>query len=790
MPSCIVENCNSHWRKKELNVIFHVFPKDKVRIKQWLMNTGQFDESNIDEAVSRIWLSKANNSYRICSKHFSFDKYENLGGKLSLKKDAFPSIFKKLQPVTEVSEDEERKKRLCTEYNRVLTSSLSDQPSCLHTGQNEGPSLHSAGSSAQAGISSFPPSDDPMSGVAHVTESSNVPENPQSSSSFLSFFRSMKRHRSSKGVMTDFPRETKDKRIGTFPFHGTKNKKIQHSPVTADVGIQCNLKSKEGVLSQTKVITSSLKKENVEELISDGMTPSSTFRSGQKESSFAIEIDDHDVSYYPPNESSLESEDSISSTPRVDKVYTPFGSQTAPSTASGSDYGKERKFLIFESCLDNLLTMVRCNSNNCNASLAQVEKKLCGSCLTVYARCRNGHRSLLWESQPKIRNAPVGDVLISSAALCSGSNFLKIESFLKLLGMVSISKTTFYEHQKKHLFPAIDYHWKLNQQNIISQLSGQVVCLSGDGQCDSSGYNAKYCTYSFMEAETQKIVGFGLQQHTPGSSSVQASEGKAFEKALNEIKQKGLNVRIVCTDRHVAIRKIIREKYPKILHRYGVQHMAKSIGAKINAASKKKGCEELAPWIPSIKNHLWWASANCEGNPTVLREQWCSLLFHVINVHRWDGCEHYKECNHLPISETSNLTRNWLRDGSRAYKELHEIVLKKTWLGDIERMSMLCHPGHPEIFHSTALKYKPKRNHFCIDAMVARTQLSILEHNSNVGEKQSVPSKSYPSESGWYRSQNGKERGQWVLRVVYEAHRQNFVYNIYNHIFNALQLQL
>ncbi|XP_073467276.1 uncharacterized protein [Aquarana catesbeiana] len=789
MPSCIVENCNSHWRKKELNVIFHVFPKDKVRIKQWLMNTGQFDESNIDEAVSRIWLSKANNSYRICSKHFSFDKYENLGGKLSLKKDAFPSIFKKLQTVIEVSEDEERKKRLCTEYNRVLTTSLSDHPSCLNTGQNEGPSLHSAGSSAQAGISSFPSSDDPMSGVAHVTESSNVPENSQSPS-FLSFFRSMKRHRSSKGVMTDFPRETKDKKIGTFPFHGTKNKKIQHSPVTADVGIQCNLKSKEWVLSQTKVIASSPKKENVEELISDGMTPSSTCRSQQEESSFAIQIDDHDISYYPSNESSLESENSISGTPRVDKVHTHFGNQTAPSAMSGSDYGKERKFLVFESCLDNLLTMVRCNSNNCNASLAQVEKKLCGSCLSVYARCRNGHRSLLWESQPKIRNAPVGDVLISSAALCSGSNFLKIESFLKLLGMVSISKTTFYEHQKKYLFPAIDYHWKLNQQNIISQLSGQVVCLSGDGQCDSSGYNAKYCTYSFMEAETQKIVGFGLQQHTPGSSSVQASEGKAFVKGLNEIKQKGLNVRIVCTDRHVTIRKIIREKYPKILHRYGVQHMTKSIGAKINAASKKKGCEELAPWIPSIKNHLWWASANCEGNPTVLREQWCSLLFHVINVHRWDGCEHYKECNHLPISETSNLTRNWLRDGSCAYKELHEIVLKKTWLGDIERMSMLCHPGHPEIFHSTALKYKPKRNHFCIDAMIARTQLSILEHNSNVGEKQSVPSNSDPSESGWYRSQYGKERGQWVLRVVYEPHRQNFVYNIYNHIFDALQLQL
>jgi len=32
------------------------------------------------------------------------------------------------------------------------------------------------------------------------------------------------------------------------------------------------------------------------------------------------------------------------------------------------------------------------------------------------------------------------------------------------------------------------------------------VTLIGDGRCDSPGHSAKYCTYTFMEPESGKIV--------------------------------------------------------------------------------------------------------------------------------------------------------------------------------------------------------------------------------------------------------------------------------------------
>ncbi|KAJ8875107.1 hypothetical protein PR048_022998 [Dryococelus australis] len=44
-----------------------------------------------------------------------------------------------------------------------------------------------------------------------------------------------------------------------------------------------------------------------------------------------------------------------------------------------------------------------------------------------------------------------------------------------------------------------------------------------------------------------------------------------------------------------------------------------------------------------------------------------------------------------------------------------------------------CHTGKLESFHSVALKYKLKRNHFSYDGMIARTILSFLGFNNNTG---------------------------------------------------------
>lgn len=41
---------------------------------------------------------------------------------------------------------------------------------------------------------------------------------------------------------------------------------------------------------------------------------------------------------------------------------------------------------------------------------------------------------------------------------------------------------------------------------LLEGLRGKAIDLAGDGRCDSPGFSAKYCTYTFHEATTKKII--------------------------------------------------------------------------------------------------------------------------------------------------------------------------------------------------------------------------------------------------------------------------------------------
>ncbi len=78
-------------------------------------------------------------------------------------------------------------------------------------------------------------------------------------------------------------------------------------------------------------------------------------------------------------------------------------------------------------------------------------------------------------------------------------------------------------------------------------------------------------------------------------------------------------VQTIATDRHVQIAKEMRENHPDIQHQFDVWHMAKSVTKQLSVKSKRKGCETLAMWIPSVNNHIWWASGTCKGNVALLK---------------------------------------------------------------------------------------------------------------------------------------------------------------------------
>ena len=151
-----------------------------------------------------------------------------------------------------------------------------------------------------------------------------------------------------------------------------------------------------------------------------------------------------------------------------------------------------------------------------------------------------------------------------------------------------------------------------------------------------------------------------------------------------------------------------------------------------------KGCEDLLPWIHSVSNHMWWCSATCDGNAEVLKEKWKSVLFHVTNKHKWNGYTHLHECCHPRLTSAQIRKKNCLKPDTPAYIALEEVVLNKKILKDIEKLTEFCHTGELELYHSEYLKYCPKREHFSHKGMVARAQLTALDHSANCGRKQAV----------------------------------------------------
>ena len=98
-------------------------------------------------------------------------------------------------------------------------------------------------------------------------------------------------------------------------------------------------------------------------------------------------------------------------------------------------------------------------------------------------------------------------------------------------------------------------------------------------------------------------------------------ENAGLIKVLDEVKQKNLKVDQLTTDRHLQIKKYLREQKEGVDRQFDVCYFSKSIKTNLLKVSKKKACEELRPWIKSICNQLWWSSATCEQNEMLLKEK-------------------------------------------------------------------------------------------------------------------------------------------------------------------------
>ncbi|XP_056382901.1 uncharacterized protein LOC130276918 [Hyla sarda] len=496
--------------------------------------------------------------------------------------------------------------------------------------------------------------------------------------------------------------------------------------------------------------------------------------------------DSNDSSFYINELSEDEDESFLISSDAEDDVKHVFRDLDSPV----ENLIEEEKYIVFESCLKKLIRMIPCRfETKCMSPLTQYRKETVGSYLSVETRCSSGHTSLLWESQPRHGYEPLGNVLLSAAVLLSGSSFVKSQHMFKLLNLKSIDKTTYSRNQSMYLFPTINHHWKKEQKAVIQSVQKMPLCLAGDQQLDNPGFSANYSLYSLMDVTSKKMCSFSVEQVTP-QVTLEGLEKKGFQKAMGELQTLNANVKMIVTDRSIAVQEILKDSYPGIIHQLDLWHLSRSIGNEVLMAAKHKDCEILYQWVEAIRNHLWWSLCTCCKKPDLFIQKWKSVIHHVANVHEWDGDSDCRACHHPPLPEEVVNNTNWLKKGSAAHEQLKKIVENTSLLKDLKQLSFLCHTGELEIYHRTCLKYRPKTLYFFIDSVVARTQLAALDHNRNIHMIKAVVNNSSSGEalgSMTQRLEVSKGQKSWIMKALYKSSCQNFLFDIMNDVITLVR---
>ena len=322
--------------------------------------------------------------------------------------------------------------------------------------------------------------------------------------------------------------------------------------------------------------------------------------------------------------SSMESLDVESATPGVSDISDVDGQLVSDDNIVADPFEKiTSKYVIVDiEMLKPLLS--RCFECNKLSKITKVITR--GTMIKIDLRCED-HNST-WSSQFMRNRVYEGNLSVSAGIVLAGSTYETVRKMMEISGVKFSGKTSFYNIQKKLLFPAINYIYNERRRVILNTAKSGKVNLIGDGRYDSPGNNATFGTYTLMRSDNNRILDFFIS-HVRNAGNSQRMEAYAFTKVLNALIDVGITIASITTDRHKSIRKLLCEKYPDIMHQFDVWHFSKNISKTLHAKAKLKKYSSLMAWIRSIINHFWWSCATCGEDEEVLREKWISVLIHI-----------------------------------------------------------------------------------------------------------------------------------------------------------------
>jgi len=260
---------------------------------------------------------------------------------------------------------------------------------------------------------------------------------------------------------------------------------------------------------------------------------------------------------------------------------------------------------------------------------------------------------------------------------------------------------------------------------------------------------------------------------------------------LRRLHKKHLDIQVITTDRSTQLKALLKEinqiriakNLPPIKHSYDVWHLVKSVTKDLGTASKLKSCETLGIWIKSIRRMMYYAFANCQGNPLLLREMILSIPRHVSGVHNFPENQLFKKCLHAELD--SERDKPWLREGSPSMKKLVMAIRgnKDSRLKDLEMMTEYQHTSTNESVNALHNVYLSKSYAFDHPQAIVRACLTGIDHNKNANRSPRLDQYGEQMYSVRY-TRDGQE---YTAREVLQAKDTSWRKEIFSEVLQAMR---
>ena len=153
------------------------------------------------------------------------------------------------------------------------------------------------------------------------------------------------------------------------------------------------------------------------------------------------------------------------------------------------------------------------------------------------------------------------------------------------------------------------------------------------------------------------------------------------------------------------------------------------------------------------------------------------MLNHNRGAHSWKDNKIFHKSEHEQLDKE----RKWLETNSPSFLALKNVVENKKILADIKYLSKFCHTGNLEVFHSVLDKYWPKRLHFTLEGMIARTQLAVLDCNCGSNNSQAT------TKDGERRYKHifSKVTQNWVVKKISKTKDREYIHELLSSTLEA-----